>query len=504
MDNFDVLRAAWQGAPPTDGRQIPSWPPKGVAIEGDFSGIQRFVLRPVPGASGAARRLRARSFRVLALTRIVAKAVEDRFRGEGAHLFYSAGGRFLVVANPSPDWRNRITLLQRDLDTELLTAYRGELVFHLAGAEYADGKIPVAGLRESMVARKQTPLGGALQTGTSWASEAFVVRAAHHGKCDGCGATAQLSDETEKVCQTCVDDRELGRGLLSGSRAALKKSPHGSISLLGDHWSLSPDGELAIPVVSHAPTQQGQLATFEDLSARAIGRRYLAYLRIDADKIGEQFRSLAGQPQRTWGLSRLLDTAFSSAVATLIGSKFPDLYPVYGGGDDLFVIGPWNKVLDFASAWRTEFRAISADKLTLSAGLALAKPRQHILTKSEDAEHALDEHAKIPRDSIRALGCTIPWAEFPTVLDGARSLARLHSESQIRSALLHNLIELHERWQRGDERWHSLLFYQVERNLAGAAKDFVKSAFLSPGNLWKHANFAAQYAMLGSASGERN
>jgi CRISPR/Cas system-associated protein Cas10 (large subunit of type III CRISPR-Cas system) len=76
------------------GGEIPEWPLKGLAIEGDFSGIQRFVLRPIPGASGAARRLRARSFRVLALTRLVAAAVENRFRAVSAHLFYSAGDAF--------------------------------------------------------------------------------------------------------------------------------------------------------------------------------------------------------------------------------------------------------------------------------------------------------------------------------------------------------------------------------------------------------------------------
>src|ERR1700739_2425862 len=114
MVTFEIARAAWEGKLGADGA-IPAWPAAGVAIEGDFSGIQRFVLRPIPGASGAARRLRARSFRVLALTRLVARAVEDRFRDMDAHLFYSAGGRFLVVANPCPDWSARLSSLQQDL-----------------------------------------------------------------------------------------------------------------------------------------------------------------------------------------------------------------------------------------------------------------------------------------------------------------------------------------------------------------------------------------------------
>ena len=59
--------------------------------------------------------------------------------------------------------------------------------------------------------------------------------------------------------------------------------------------------------------------------------------------------------------------------------------------------------------------------------MALSKPRQHIVTESDEAEHALNEHAKIPRDSIHALGCTIAWTDLPPVLDGARFLAALHA-----------------------------------------------------------------------------
>jgi CRISPR-associated protein Csm1 len=504
MNNLEVARGAWEGEPRAASDRIPEWPTRGIAIEGDFSGIQRFVLRPVPGASGAARRLRARSFRVLALTRLVAAAIENRFCDAGAHLFYSAGGRFLAIANPCAGWRDRVASLQRELDQDLLSTYRGELVFHLAGAEFANGKIPVEELRESMACRKAAPLGGVLRADHGWVTGCFIFTATGAAKCAGCGSTATIHDQFSELCPTCADDLELGKGLLREGRAALVKSPLGSIALLGERWAVSSGGTIPIPLVSHAPLKGEQLATFEELSARARGRRYLAYLRIDADRIGLEFRKLSGDPRRTWGLSRLLDGAFSSAVATLLARRFPNVYPVYGGGDDLFVIGPWNDVLDFAAAWRSEFRTITSDRLTFSAGIALAKPRQHILTKSEEAEDALNEQAKGARDSIHALGCTIPWSEFDPVREAAGRLAALYADRQIKSALLHNVLDLYGRWQKGDERWHPLLFYQLERNLTGQAKSFVKQAFLLPGHLWMYAGFAARYAMLHAAGEERN
>jgi len=502
MHTFQALRDAWTGEPTATSARFPAWPANGVAIEGDFSGIQRFVSRPVPGASGAGRRLRSRSFRVLALTRLIAAAAEKRFEDDGSRLYYAAGGRFLVRLNPCTGWQDRLVSLQRVLDTDLLDAYHGELAFHLAGAEFTDGRIPISALREEMRTRKQMPLGYALRNGSGWATGRFSFGATDHGRCDGCGCTAKLSRDSENLCQTCIDDRELGKRLLFAERISLTRSPQGFVSLLGERWDISPDGPLTIPAVCYAPVENGELATFEQIARKAPGRPYLAYLRIDADHIGQQFYALAGDPLRTWGLSRLLDGAFSTAVPNLIRASYPSIYPVYTGGDDLFVIGPWNEILDFAAAWRSKFREISGDKLTFSAGVALARPRQHILTKSEEAARALDECAKIPRDSIHALGSTIAWSRFDEVLKCARQLAELRAAGQIRGALLHDIIELHGRWRKGDARWHSLLFYQVERNLGGDAKTFARRAFLSPGDLWEHADFVVRYAMLHSGEKE--
>ena len=498
--------AAWNGEREGSKGAIPEWPTRGVAIEGDFSGIQRFVLRPVPGAGGAARRLRARSFRVLALTRLAAAKVEERFANAGACLFYSAGGRFLVVAGKCADWTERVHTLERELDDDLLQAYRGELAFHLAAAEFGDGKIPVAQLGEAMALRKMAPLRGALQNADGWGGiERFAFGGLDEGRCQGCGSTAALreqerepEEEPERLCQTCIDDRELGRELLLGGRIGLRRSPAGTVRFARESWAIARDGPIEVPHIAHMPRSD-----FDELAKLAKGREYLAYLRIDADRIGDQFRKLVGDPYRTWGLSTLLDQAFAAGVTQLLRSRFTNLYPVYGGGDDLFLIGPWNQVLDFGAAWRQEFGALT--KLTFSAGMALAKPAAAYPAKSGEAASALNDEAKEKgRNRIHALGATIEWSEFERVYASAQQLAALHGTGKIKSSFLHDLVYLHDRYRSGDERWHSRLFYQMERNLSSQARDFAKSAFVSPGELWEHAGFMARYAMLSSREAAAN
>jgi len=506
MPNFALLRQAWAGLAASAQAGGPEWPQAGFAIEGDFSGIQRFVMRPVPGAGGAARRLRARSFRVLALTRLLAHYVEQVFFDSGAHLFYAAGGRFLVVSRTCPDGQSRLAALQSALDDDLLREYRGELAFHLAGAEFKDGHVPRAALGESLARRKLTPLAGALRTEAGWATDRFIFKSSGGGRCDGCAATetVRLVGE-EQLCHSCIADRDLGGCLLGSCPHRLVEADDGPLRLLGKRWALSGKGTLDIPSVTRAPMQDGQLATFEQLASRALGRPYLGYLRIDADRIGAAFGQLENNPLRIWGLSRLLDASFSATVDELLSTRFPNVYPVYGGGDDLFVIGPWQDVLVFASALRREFRTITGDQLTFSAGVALAKKKQHILTKSDEAEHALTAYAKGERDSIRALGATMHWPHFDQALKAGQKLAELRARGKIRSAILQNILELHTRWRTGDERWHSLLYYQAERNLREAteASRFVQQMLLQPGDGWLHADFAVRYAMLASGAEQR-
>ena len=500
MDNFVALRSEWLGKASSNSGV---WPAMGVAILGEFSGIQKFVLRPVPGAAGAARRLRARSFRVLALTRLVAAAVEKRFSSASARLFYSAGGRFLVVMNSSVDWRDRLEILQREIDIDLVNQFHGELAFHLAGAQFEDGRIPTTDLVHSMASRKVNPLAGCLIGAKGWNTGSFSRASIVNGKCEGCASTDFLkNDGGANLCQTCIDDQSLGKVLQQGAPVYLANSIEGYLQLLGESWKASQSGAYAVPLVTHSPLENRQTATFEQLAKRSKGKSYLAYLRIDADRVGNAFRSLDSDPAKTRALSAILDQAFSSEVSVLISTKFPNIYPVYGGGDDLFVIGPWNDILDFVLSWRTEFRGICGDQLTFSAGVVLSKPRQHILSKSEEAEHALNVNAKRCRDSIYALGTTLTWNEFEIALQGAKELARFHADGAIKSAMLQNVIELHARWKTGDNRWHSLLFYQVQRNMSGQAKDFVFNAFLRPGNLWKFADFAVRYAMLSASAKE--
>jgi CRISPR-associated protein Csm1 len=244
--------------------------------------------------------------------------------------------------------------------------------------------------------------------------------------------------------------------------------------------------------------------TLEGVASHARGRRWLAYLRVDADRIGEAFMKKTGNdPVRVQALSRLLDGFFSHEVQELVSRDFRSIYPVYGGGDDLFVIGPWDQALAFSLRLEKLFATTTGGEITISAGVSLSRPKQHILSKSEEAEQALRD-AKKTRRSIHALGETMTWNEFAEVLPQARQVADWHDQKLLPSAFVQDVLSLHNEWRKrkGDwPRYRPVLHYQIERNLGRSAEAVRNWAdTLSSPQVWKHAGFIARYVMVASMS----
>ena len=80
--------------------------------------------------------------------------------------------------------------------------------------------------------------------------------------------------------------------------------------------------------------------------------------------------------------------------------------------------------LDLAAELSREFEHFTQGKLGFSAGFALAKPGEHILSVSDRAAAAL-EHAKSDgRNRIQAFGEMMVWPDFQRTLRRAKDVTR--------------------------------------------------------------------------------
>lgn len=131
----------------------------------------------------------------------------------------------------------------------------------------------------------------------------------------------------------------------------------------------------------------------------AKGIKRLAVLRLDVDNLGAAF--MAGFSEQAAGSYNTLarSAVFSQQMSLFFKfhinqfAKDKNLTIIYAGGDDVFAIGSWQDVIDFAVDIRQKFIAFTNGKLTLSAGVGLYPDKTPIHLMALDAGQ-LEEAAK--------------------------------------------------------------------------------------------------------------
>jgi CRISPR-associated protein Csm1 len=130
----------------------------------------------------------------------------------------------------------------------------------------------------------------------------------------------------------------------------------------------------------------------------------LTVLKGDVDNLGTIFQKglsdVEGGQKPTFarqaGLSRQMDAFFSVYLPVLCDSEYPNVYTVFAGGDDFFLIGPWYSTQKLAGRMAAEFERYTAKnpKLHFSAGMVVKKPGSPVYGLADEAEEALKRAKK--------------------------------------------------------------------------------------------------------------
>lgn len=257
----------------------------------------------------------------------------------------------------------------------------------------------------------------------------------------------------------------------------------------------------------------GEPLTFSDLAeANASGATKLGVLRMDVDNLGSIFIKGLGEQKRTFSrysvLSRSLDFFFRGYLNTIWQEHFStNTYIIYSGGDDLFVVGHWASVLEFAKKIKDEFKdwVCHNPHLTLSGGMVIVPPKFPIARAAllaEEAEKTAKNHqfkgkngAKREKNAFTLLDTPLDWnAEFPIVENLKNELVELVTSNQLPRGVLQKLMNYAERaaTQRQEDKnlswkWHMAYDFSraAQRAKGEAAKQFydtLKNAAFT--NIW--------------------
>ncbi len=492
-------------------------------IVGDVSGIQDYIFDIANiGAGGVARRLRARSFYISALSDVISHLVADQFDVPLGNIIMASGGKFYVLVPKLGNTEETLHALRREIDRWFRKEFNGELSLNMAQICFQGDRFKKGGQKEQGFGFVLTSLSGLLnrekqRRGYSvlvedgdWVEDQFMTKPDFWGA-EICRSCRKLpGDERDDLCEQCARDEDLGKNLpgiryLAYYRQSIAAEdalpmPKGysarvfaqdELDQVGDPYLLiqlndpNVDDLIAYPagfryLANHVPLgDYGAQKTFEDIANEADGRSLLGYIKADVDYLGILFAQGLRRDDGGYDtaahlatLSRQLDLFFSGWIQATISRKdYQNFYTIFSGGDDLFLVGPWSQAAELAQTINERFRDYVGGNpdITLSAGILFTKNRYPIYRAAADAEEVL-ERSKDGRNQLTILGNTFGWDQAAKIFD---QVATLKSKSKmIKSSFLYHLIEygrLHRKWKDDKDvvglRYKPLFAYNIARNL---------------------------------------
>lgn len=195
--------------------------------------------------------------------------------------------------------------------------------------------------------------------------------------------------------------------------------------------------------------EAGSVKPFSVMGEQAEGIKRLGVLRMDVDNLGDIFASGLGKHatlSRIAALSFAISLYFEGWIGRIAGemnadpnAKYKDmLYSIYSGGDDLFFVGAWDKVVELARRIRADLTPFAAGYpgIHTSAGLVLVGGKYPLAQAAQDsgeAESRAKQHDG--KDAITFLGQTTAWGHFGLDECGIPNLETVHS-------MAHHLLDL--------------------------------------------------------------
>ena len=238
--------------------------------------------------------------------------------------------------------------------------------------------------------------------------------------------------------------------------------------------------------------------SFNDLAGGENERfRRLGVLRMDVDNLGQIFIHGFKQENKTFSrlsaLSRNLDFFFKGFLNTLHKEKYKNTcYIIYAGGDDLFIVGKWDKVIEFARDIQQKFKEYCCNNnhITISGGISVVTDKFPIM-KAADLAGEAEEHAKkhvsfinqteTDKNAINVFGMSLGWGfEYKVVTDLKNKIVLYIKEEYLKKSFLQKMKTFATMRQKQEANqqnptWHWLLAYDLHRNTDKNVPEEVKT-----------------------------
>jgi len=453
-------------------------------ISGDFYGIQKFIFDGL-STKNASKVLRAKSAFIQIFTEYIAKYICFKLQeGNDAILSMNAGKFEILVPKKEIDLES----IQKKIDDYFIQNFYGLSGLMLSSVacksnDFTDTQRYKALRREIIDSVEEKKF----QKFNLFGEDAFDVlrydtNVNNQTLCPICNI--RKSQEGQEYCSICQSFVKLGRKLSYKHQEEWVKSDELGIDFDKDFIT---DIHLNKKLKSYMLFDGYSPADFKTLADSSCkdldtGIKSLAILKADVDNMGKflEKSDVTDSFENFDGFSKTMDNFFSLYVPKMMETEYPNTYTVFAGGDDLFLLGAWDEVLKLARKIEAEFKAfVKSDDLSISFGIAIAKPSTPISYLADHTEHLLEEAKEIdgekevkhPKDAISLFGETVKWKSYREVYDALYSVLE-DFEAYLNTAFLYRLLELIEMSKKAKYQkdipstmWRSKFRYSFNRNV---------------------------------------
>lgn len=249
------------------------------------------------------------------------------------------------------------------------------------------------------------------------------------------------------------------------------------------------------------PVNPDEVLDFEEIAELSEGAKLLGVLKMDVDHLGLLF-GLGVEPQTISRISTL-----SSSFELFFGAWLNELcrqvtvdwetglppndlrhgaveslfYVVYSGGDDLLVVGPWDRTIKLAQEIYNDFWEYTGQNpnITMSGGILLVKPHFPIHRFAQLVGEELEQSKGKGRDRITLFRETVKWKDnekgFDQLIKFGEELANYVERKELPKTFVYFLLQLHkqhfDREKKQDLRWVPKFFYALIRRVRKEVMD---------------------------------
>lgn len=387
----------------------------------DLSGIQDFIYN-ISGEK-ALKSLKSRSFYLEILLEVIVDHLLDELGYSRANLLYTGGGHaYLLIANTEKN-KTLLSQFSSKMKHWFLSEFKTDVFLVLAFTDCSSHQLVNTDNGYKNIWKN---VSRAMSQNKLKRYDASDIRTLN---------TTQSRHDRE--CKECLrSDATIVDGYCALCESLISFAKKLQTMSDDDFITVSKNGELPLPfgnkldIVSHqkvsgrsfyklysknSPYIKTSISTnlwvsnyfteweIENYAQLAQGINRLGVLRADIDNLGsafatgipEHFNSLA----RITTLSRKLSMFFKFGLDRILKENAYKVTVIYAGGDDLFLIGAWDDVINASIVLRDKFTLYTQGTLTLSAGIGMYKPKYPIYKMASETGD-LEKTAKIAKNNV--------------------------------------------------------------------------------------------------------